>query len=278
MKRLLVVISFYFSTTLLAWAANPYAEDAYIRAMPPGQEVTGSFMILQNPTLKDIALVRAESDVAKNVELHEHIKEGGMMKMRPVKQIDIKAKSKTNLKPGGYHVMLIGLKRDLNLGEKIPMTLHFSDGTVQKVEAPVKKISATMSMKKGKGMKHKMDGGTDKMKMMKHANPMPSLMRVIMKKGDLLNLNDKQKVALKKWRTENNAKTGARAKKVIELEAQMKAKALDGASVEILTSLAKEALGVRMDIIKGKIACRDNMKSILNDQQYKQAIALYKKM
>ena len=154
MRRLLVVISFYFTTILSAWAATPYAEDAYIRAMPPGQEVTGSFMVLQNPTPKDIALIRAESDVAKNVELHNHIKEGGMMKMRPVKQIDIKAKSKTHLKPGGYHVMLIGLKRDLKLGEKIPMSLYFSDGTVQKIEAPVKKISATMGMTKGKDLKH----------------------------------------------------------------------------------------------------------------------------
>ena len=278
MKHLLLLISIYFFTTLSVFAHPPHVEGAYIRAMPPGQKVTGSFMVLRNPTDKNIALVRAESDVAKNVELHEHIHENGMMKMRPVKQIDIKANSKTDLKPGGYHVMLIGLKRELNLGEKVAMTLHFSDGTVQKIEAPVKKISATMGMMKGKGMKHQMSGGMDKMKMMHHANPMPSLMRVIVKKGDTLNLDENQKLALKKWRTENKAIAGAKAKKVAKLESQLKNKALNGASEKDLESLATEVLAIRMDIIKGKIACRDNMQKILNDKQYKQVISLYKAM
>ena len=273
MKKLLLALSISLIGMGSAWAA-PSAEGAYVRAMPPGQKVTGAFMVLQNPDSSDRALIKAESDAADVVELHEHINEDGVMKMRPVKQIDIKANAKTDLKPGGYHVMLIGLKKPLNIGDKVGIQLHFDDGSQQDVEAPVKKIEMAM---KGGHKGHKM-GGMKQMQLMQHANPMPSLMRVIIKQGDSLDLSDDQKAALKKWRTENNAKTQALAQTITDLELALKEKVLNGATAEEIEVLATEVLGLRMTMIKGKTACRDNMKKILDDNQFKRVISLYKQI
>lgn len=114
-------------------------EAPYVRLMPPSQPNTGAFMVLENRDDKDHKLVKAESPAAKVVELHEHVHDGGMMKMRPVKDIDIKARSKTALAPGGLHVMLIGLVKPLTEGETVSLTLTFEDGSNKRVSAPVKK-------------------------------------------------------------------------------------------------------------------------------------------
>jgi len=71
------------------------------------------------------ALVGAESDAAVTVEIHETYRDMNMMMMRAVRKIDVPVGSKIELKPGGYHVMLLNLKRDLKVGESISVTLHF---------------------------------------------------------------------------------------------------------------------------------------------------------
>ena len=279
MKRVIFLIYLYFTSMTCTWAAAPHAENAYVRAMPPGQMVTGAFMVLQNPSDSQQALVRAESDVAKTVELHEHINNNGVMQMRPVKKIEIKANSSTDLKPGGYHVMLIGLKQSLKVGDIVDIKLSFDDGSTQLVHAPVKKIGESMGMMKDhKGMQHKMGGDMQKIKMMKHANPMPNLMRVIMKQGEKLSLSDDQQAALKKWRKENSAKTKAMAKKVIALEAQLKEKSLAGTDADEIKMLAEKVLAIRLNIIEGKTKCRDNMRKVLKKEQWEKLIGLYKKM
>ena len=135
------------------------ANEPYVRMAPPGMANTGAFMVLKNPNDKDHKLVKAESTVAKVVELHNHINEGGVMKMRPVKDVEIKAKGEAVLKPGSLHVMLIGLKQDLKEGDNVPITLTFEDGSSKKVEAPVRKIQTEMKMNMNMnhdhaGMKH----------------------------------------------------------------------------------------------------------------------------
>jgi hypothetical protein len=121
-------------------AAERIAVDApYVRLMPPGQPNTGAFMTLRNADERDHKLVKAESAAAKVVELHEHVHEGGMMKMRPVEAIAIKARGTAVLEPGGLHVMLIDLVKPLKEGEKVALTLTYEDGSSAKVEAPVRR-------------------------------------------------------------------------------------------------------------------------------------------
>ena len=79
------------------------------------------------------------------------------MKMREVKSIDIKANGQAELKPGGYHIMLINIRQALKEGDAVPIALSFDDGSKQQIEAPVRKVQITPSAEKGmdhSGMKH----------------------------------------------------------------------------------------------------------------------------
>jgi copper(I)-binding protein len=96
------------------------------------------YLTLDNKGSQADALVSASSAAAKSVELHEVKNEGGTMKMRPVQKIPLPAGGKVELKPGGYHVMLIGLTRDLKPGETVPVTLTFEHGAEMKIDATVK--------------------------------------------------------------------------------------------------------------------------------------------
>lgn len=134
--------------TLSLTSINTFASDAdqilvqnpYVREVPPMAMATGSFMMLKNNSNQAIDLVKAASTVADKVELHTHTHENGMMKMREVSHIRIPAKGETALKPGGYHVMLIGPKRALKQGEKVTIKLIFKDGSEKAISAPVKSV------------------------------------------------------------------------------------------------------------------------------------------
>ena len=125
-------------------------QHPYARAVPPGQPNSAAFMTLRNDADAANAVVSASSPAAKVVELHTHIMDGGMMKMRQVDKIEIPAKGATELKPGGLHIMLIGLNEQLKPGMKISLTLKFADGSETTVEAPVQEVMQAMG--------HKMDG------------------------------------------------------------------------------------------------------------------------
>ena len=76
--------------------------------------------------------------------MHEHRTDNGVMKMREVGSILIKAHAQTELKPGGYHLMLIGVKRPLAEGDSVAITLTFDDGSKQPIAALVRKVQTDM--------------------------------------------------------------------------------------------------------------------------------------
>ena len=82
-------------------------------------------MKLSNGGREADSLLSAESDVATTVELHKTTVKDGVMKMAPVKGIEIPAKGEVILKPGDYHIMLLGLNRDLNVGDEFSVQLNF---------------------------------------------------------------------------------------------------------------------------------------------------------
>ncbi len=109
----------------MAQTAAVKVEGAWARASVPGQMGTGAFMKL---TAKDGAkLVGASSPVAGVTEVHEMKMEGDVMKMRAVPAIDLPAGKAVELKPGGYHVMLLDLKAPLATNTTVPLTLTFKD-------------------------------------------------------------------------------------------------------------------------------------------------------
>jgi hypothetical protein len=126
--------------------------DAYVRAPAPNAPATGAFMVLKNSGATERRLVKAESPAARVVELHDHIDEGGVKKMRPVAAIAIAARGEAVLKPGSLHVMLIDMKKPLAEGDSVPITLGFDDGSSKRIDAPVRKLQ--MQMPGMSGMQH----------------------------------------------------------------------------------------------------------------------------
>ena len=119
--------------------SNLVVSDAYVRLMPPGTTTSLAFMSISNRSGSDRRLLQAASPVARTVELHTHIDDHGVMRMRQVAAIDIPAGGRAELRSGGYHVMLIGLRQPLQEGERVPLTLRFDDGSTQKLEVPVRR-------------------------------------------------------------------------------------------------------------------------------------------
>lgn len=128
--------------------------DPYVRLVPPGAMATAAFMTLKNGGDKDAKLVKADNSISKVTELHTHLNEDGVMKMRQVPAIDIKAKSEAVLEPGGLHVMMIDLKGPLKEGAKVALTLGFEDGSSKQVEAVVRKPMPMPAMDHSKHMQH----------------------------------------------------------------------------------------------------------------------------
>lgn len=121
----------------MAQTAAVKVEGAWARASVPGQMGTGAFMKL---TAKDgTRLVGASSPVAGVTEVHEMKMEGDVMKMRAVPALDLPAGKAVELKPGGYHIMLLDLKAPLAKDTTVPLTLTFKDtkGAESKLELKV---------------------------------------------------------------------------------------------------------------------------------------------
>ena len=139
MKQLsLLAAGLMVSLGALAGAADSVTvQDPYVRLAPPNAPATGAFMVIRNGGDKDVKVVKASNPASKVTELHTHLNEGGVMKMRPVPAIEVKAKGEAVLKPGGLHVMLIDLKAPMKEGDVVPITLGFDDGSSKQVDAKV---------------------------------------------------------------------------------------------------------------------------------------------
>ncbi|PKO89634.1 MAG: hypothetical protein CVU16_11750 [Betaproteobacteria bacterium HGW-Betaproteobacteria-10] len=149
MKKLsLLALGLMFSAGVLAAAADQVSVDnPYVRLAPPNAPATGAFMVIKNNGDKEIKVLKADNPVSRVTELHTHLNEGGVMKMRPVPGIDIKAKGEAVLQPGGLHIMMIDLKAAMKEGDVLPITLTFGDDSTKQVDAKVvRPMAAGMPM------------------------------------------------------------------------------------------------------------------------------------
>ena len=126
------------------FGADVEIDGAYARASIPNVPNSAAFFVIKNNSDKDIAITSANSDIAEKNELHTHIKENEMMKMMKIEKLVVPAKSSLELKSGGDHVMLMGLKKELKAGDEINLELSFSDGDKKKIKVPVKDLASTM--------------------------------------------------------------------------------------------------------------------------------------
>lgn len=156
MKKLLLLTLLAVSTL---FASSIEINDAYVRATPPNLPNSAAFMSIKNSSDKDISIIKASSDVSKVVELHTHDMKDGVMKMYQVPKIDILANSQTVLKPGGFHIMFIGLNKALKVGETVTFTIEFSNGESQTITAPIKTVMGGMKHHNMKCQSGKCGGG-----------------------------------------------------------------------------------------------------------------------
>lgn len=111
-----------------AAAGDLAVEDVWARASAGAARNGAAFMIIENRGPADDALVAAHAQVSDVVELHTHIDDGGVMRMRRVDRIPLPAGGRVALRPGGLHVMFIGLKAPLAEGMRFDLTLDFEKG------------------------------------------------------------------------------------------------------------------------------------------------------
>lgn len=136
----------FASAALLLAAALPSAaqtgsvtvEQAWARPTVAGQKVGGTYLTLNNGGGAD-RLLGASSAAAAKVELHSMKMDGDVMRMRKVEAVDLPAGQTVALEPGGYHLMLVGLKQPLKAGASFPLTLRFAKAGELEVEVKVQK-------------------------------------------------------------------------------------------------------------------------------------------
>ena len=110
----------------------------WIRATPPAAMVGGGFLVIENSSTKDDTLISVEFGGAKKSEIHEMKMDDGIMKMRPLYDgIVVPAGGKIELKPGGFHLMFMGLKDQLKDGQNFPIKLTFANAGEITLEFPV---------------------------------------------------------------------------------------------------------------------------------------------
>jgi len=144
MKKL-ALISLALSMSFAAIAADVSISDATVRGMPPGQKITAAFMTVTNSGETSCDIVAVETSVAERAELHTHLHENGMMKMRQVGKVEVPAGETVLFKPGSLHIMMFGLQRDLVEDETVSLIIDFSncddvtvDATVRSAKKPHK--------------------------------------------------------------------------------------------------------------------------------------------
>ena len=116
--------------------AHPYA-----RATPPGAEVGGAYMTIDNKGNADDRLLRASSPAAAEVQVHTMSMDGTVMRMHQVPDVELPAGKRVTLKPGGYHLMLVGLKKPLVEGSRVPLELTFEHAGTIDVELAVQSMT-----------------------------------------------------------------------------------------------------------------------------------------
>lgn len=154
MKRIIPAVLPFLFFVAPAFAQVTVTE-AWIRATVPHQKDTGAFMTITSK--ENARLVAASSPVAGTVEIHEMRMENNVMKMRAIPGLDLPAGKSVELGPGGYHVMLLDIKRQLKEGDRVPLTLVVQGGQKKRdsiaVEAVVRPLNAPAGGMHGGGMR-----------------------------------------------------------------------------------------------------------------------------
>jgi copper(I)-binding protein len=139
-KTLALVAGLVVTSAALAQPAQLEVTNAWARATPGKAENGAAYVTIESPTAD--RLVSASSPVAKKAELHTMSMQGMVMKMRPIAGLDVPPGQSLTLKPGGEHIMLMGLNQPLHEGQSFPLTLDFEKAGPRTVTVAVEKAGS----------------------------------------------------------------------------------------------------------------------------------------
>jgi copper(I)-binding protein len=160
-----IIFAGALSLTVTAAAAHEFKVGSleighpWARATPKGATIGGGYLKITNTGAEADRLVGGSSSVAGRFEVHEMATVDGVMKMRPVTGgLEIKPGQTVELKPGGFHIMLMGLKQPLEAGQTVKGTLTFERAGTVEIEYKVEPIGGSPASSRGQGghggMKH----------------------------------------------------------------------------------------------------------------------------
>jgi copper(I)-binding protein len=115
-------------------------ESPWVREAPPGARVLGAYMTLVNDSDRADRLLSVKSPLAGEIEIHRMTVKNGMMDMEAIPFLTIPAHGEVKLQPGGNHLMIYGMKRELKEGDRLPLELMFEHSGAKLIEAPVRKV------------------------------------------------------------------------------------------------------------------------------------------
>jgi periplasmic copper chaperone A len=112
----------------------------WARATPPGATVAAGYLEIRNSGQQPDRVVAASTPAAERVEFHIQMQEGEVLKMREVKDFPVPARQRLTLRPGGSHLMLVGMKQPLAKGGRVPLTLRFERAGELQIELEIQPI------------------------------------------------------------------------------------------------------------------------------------------
>ncbi|HEY3474255.1 MAG TPA: copper chaperone PCu(A)C [Anaerolineales bacterium] len=145
MNRILVsilAIAFLLNSCAAPAGAGVQVRDAWARPAPQGAN-GAIYFVIENHSSETQELVGVEADIAEAVEMHESQMSGDIMEMHQLESVPLGPGTKVTFEPGGLHVMLIGLNKDLQTGDEIEITLHFANYKDIQLIVPVQDTPAS---------------------------------------------------------------------------------------------------------------------------------------
>lgn len=153
MKRVLLTLLALYCSVQTAWASPFMVHDVFARATVPGQTDGAAYLTIMNHGDQNDRLLAASSSISESVELHSTRTVNGVAHMQRETALEIPVHGSLAFQPGGYHLMLVGLKAPLKAGDTLKLTLKFERAGVVEIKIPVK------AMGEGGTEHHHMEGG-----------------------------------------------------------------------------------------------------------------------
>jgi len=139
MTKWLLLLTLGFNAALAIAGDTLTLEQGWVREGPPGSEVLAGFVTIHNPTDETMVIQGVDSPDFEQVEMHRSLMDNGMARMVKQSALTVPAHGSLELKPGGYHLMLIRPRRVLQAGDEVSLMFHTSEGTCLHYGFPVRK-------------------------------------------------------------------------------------------------------------------------------------------